>query len=373
MLWAAARWAGEGVRFSPFRLDTVSAEARDEQRFAVGAPAKLIVDSEGGNVTVTAGETSEIVVKIHKTAWGANQAEAEAALADLNVSVTQSGDTVTARYDRPSEIMVVGSTRGSTVNFEILVPEETAVTAGTRFGDVNVSGVTGEAGLETSFGAVEAADITGALTAESSSGDITARRIQAGSDLIDLKTSFGRVTLVGAQAGQVTVHSSSGALQLTDVRVEDDLKADTDFGSVTLEQVEAAAYDLDSNSGDMTVAGASGALSVHTDFGAIAVTEAQTVTLDLKTNSGNVAFAGSLGEGSHTVRTEFGTVRLALPEASAFTADLKTSFGKITSAFALTLSGEMELTHLQGDVNGGGETLTVETNSGDIKLEFLTP
>ena len=50
-LWAATLWAGDGLRFSAFRFDTVSAEARAEQRLAVSAPAKLIVDSEGGNIT----------------------------------------------------------------------------------------------------------------------------------------------------------------------------------------------------------------------------------------------------------------------------------------------------------------------------------
>jgi DUF4097 and DUF4098 domain-containing protein YvlB len=367
------RFSESGLRFTRFRFDTVSAESTEEQRFTVGEPARLVVESDAGEVTVTAGDTAEIVVSIHRTAWGATQAEAELARDALQVTLTPQGDTLTVRFEHPSEVISFGNVRGGTVDFVITVPAETAVNVDTRFGDVALTGTTGDADLRTSFGAIEASDVTGALKAQTSSGRITARRIRAGTEAIELESSFGGVTLESAEAGRVAVHSSSGALTVTDVQAAVSVTADTDFGGVTLEQVETASYDLKSNSGDMTVDGASGALKVHTDFGSIKVTKAQTVGLDLKTNSGQIEFAGSLGEGPHSVQTDFGTVRLSLPEDSRLAVDLKTSFGKVSTAFSITLDGEVEATHLQGNINGGGETLIVETNSGDIKLDILKP
>jgi DUF4097 and DUF4098 domain-containing protein YvlB len=147
--------------------------------------------------------------------------------------------------------------------------------------------------------------------------------------------------------------------------------AKSDFGEVTLSKVEAGSYDLDTSSGEITLEGASGAVKAHTDFGNIEVTEAEAVTLDLNTDSGAITFAGSLGDGPHILKTDFGSVNLSLPEETALDFDLSTDFGKIKSDFPITIQGEQEQTHWQGTINGGGESLTAETSSGDISIEIL--
>jgi len=99
-----ARQQAGGVSWRLFSADTVSAEADEEQRFVVSGPAVLSVENLAGDIIVTGGEGSEIVVKAHKTGWGSDQADAQAALAALKVNITQDGSTVTVRAGHVLEI-----------------------------------------------------------------------------------------------------------------------------------------------------------------------------------------------------------------------------------------------------------------------------
>ncbi|MBL8056123.1 MAG: DUF4097 family beta strand repeat protein [Anaerolineales bacterium] len=371
---SVAQFTRAGVRFQAISFDRVSAEATEEKRFTLGEPGQLVVDNAGGAVTVVAADTTEVVVSLHKTAWAANAAAAQADLDALQVSFDQQGDRLTIRYQQPNQVVVVGSTRSDTVDLTLTVPRQMAVDLRANFGDVRLEGVTGAAILKTDFGQITVADTTGPLTAQTNSGTVTARRVQAGEGAIELRSDFGAVMLEDAAAGRLGLHSSSGKITATQVTVPGQVSADTDFGPITLRAVSGAGYDLRTNSGAITVAGAAGTLLAHTDFGDIAITDALSVTLDLKTNSGQIDFTGSLGQGPHTVKTDFGAVTLALPEATALTVDLSTDFGQITSAFPILVTGELSrqsATRFSGPLNGGGEQLTVHTNSGNVTLEIL--
>ncbi len=371
--FSIARLSRTGVNWRVFSADIVSAEADEEQRFAMSGPAVLSVENGAGDVTVTGGEGAEIVVAAHKTAWGPTQAQAEAALTALKVTITQDGNTVTVRVEQPEKIVVAGSSRSDTVDFTVSVPTETSASASTSFGDVTLSGTTGDADLKTEFGEVNVQDVKGSVTAESSSGAIGAKRVGAEDQTLKLETSFGKITLEDAAAADVSLQSNSGEIELTRVEVGGAVSVKADFGAVTLGQVAAETYDLGTKSGKITVHGAHGALKAHTDFGDVEVTEATEADLDLSSNSGSIHFAGSLGEGPHTVKTDFGSIQLTLPEKAALTFDLKTSFGKIKSSFPITTSGDLENDHWRGTINGGGASLTAQTNSGDISLEILNP
>jgi DUF4097 and DUF4098 domain-containing protein YvlB len=382
------------LRLGSFIEQSVSAAADEEQRFTVSGPATLSVNKTNlpsfGNVTIVAGPADEVVVSVHKIAWGIDQASAQAALNDLKVVAEQRGDTIVITVDRPEEVITLGRTQPDRVDFTITVPRETTLDAETDFGDVSLTGTNGDAILRTDFGKVSVADVTGGvLDVHSSFGDMTLENVEAGavtvgsnagaitlrgvevSGAVDLSTDFGHVSFETGGAEKLEVKTNSGNVRLENLTIRDAVIAKSDFGTVTLTAVAAASYEVDSNSGTVTIVGAAGPVKVHTDFGDVSVTEADQADIDLSTNSGNIEFAGSLGEGPHVVGTDFGTVHLGLPEDSALTVDLETSFGNIRSDLPITLSGSQDNNHWTGTVNGGGASLAVETDSGSITVEVL--
>jgi DUF4097 and DUF4098 domain-containing protein YvlB len=406
----ASLFNGRGFRVEVNASVAFKAEDQYQQRLEVSDAASLVVRNSAGDITVTGGGVGEVLVEAHKTAYGDSQAEADADLAALDVQISQEGNAVTVSVAKPETVLCMGMCRPDTVDFTLTVPEGTAVTVSTDSGDVAVAGTDGAADLSSSFGDIHVEQVAGALAARASSGRVTARAVQGGT--VDLHSDFGDVGLSEARVGQVTLTTNSGGMTLTDVQasgavtLQDDfgdiifetgssaaldvhaqsgkirlsgltvngaLTAHSDFGDVTVTGVDAGSYSLSSNSGAVTADGVHGRVWVQDDFGDILVRNAQEAVLDLNTNSGDVVFEGTLGEGPHTLHSDFGAVRLVLPAETALSFDLQTEFGSIASDIPVTVTGDVQEDHWVGTTNGGGIGLTASTNSGDIRIEILNP
>ena len=97
------------------------------------------------------------------------------------------------------------------------------------------------------------------------------------------------------------------------------------------------------------------------------------MTLTVETNSGTVEFSGTLGTGPHLIKSDFGGIDINLPTDAKLTVDLKTDFGTINSELPITVilngtDSNSDGDHIGGDINGGGEQLTVQANSGSVNI-----
>jgi DUF4097 and DUF4098 domain-containing protein YvlB len=206
----------------------------------------------------------------------------------------------------------------------------------------------------------------------SNSGRVTLKEVRATGD-ITIKTDFGNTTFENGSSKSLSIESNNGSVSLTKLRVSNEIRVDDEFGEIELGQAFAGSYDLHNNGGSITVDGVKGKLKAKTEFGGIRIKNAEAVTLDLETNNGGVDFNGSLGPGPHTINSEFGEVNLTLPADSELSVDLKTEFGNIKSDLPITVTLNGSSNNLSGDqivgnINSGGEQLTVETNNGSINI-----
>jgi DUF4097 and DUF4098 domain-containing protein YvlB len=397
-VWAGIDAIGNlSLRLGDFRGANVSATADEEQTLEADGPLVLSVnkgtEAAFGDVTVKTGTGTEVVVLAHKVAWGADMAAAQAALDELDVQVTQSGNTVDIHVSRPEEaVFVFGDITRSQVDFTITVPADTTVNAVTDFGNITISDTSGDANLNTNFGditvtgvsdgSIDAVTDFGEITlsslevvnviASSNAGDINLSNVQA-TGSVEVNTEFGEVQYQDGAAKSLDVHTNSGDLDLDSITVDRELIAKTEFGSITLTQVEAATYDVKTNSGRISLEGTTGEITADTEFGDVSVTDAQNATLTLSTNSGTIEFSGALGDGPHSMHSEFGNIRLAIPEDTALDVDLQTDFGGISSDIPVATRAGDDDDHWTGEMNGGGTTLTVQTNSGEISIEIFNP
>jgi len=392
-----------------FDQSLTSATAEESKSLKVDGPVTLKVDDDAGSVTVVGSDVEKVEVKVVKTANASKQAFAEENLKSIKYEIKQDGNNITLIY-KPGSIK---TNHVDTVDFIVTVPKETTVNVETSFGEVSVSKTHGDVDITNDFGKVTVENIEGALTVKNDSGEVIATAIKAESSDIDLQSSFGGITLEKASGANITLHSNSGAITLSDVRAAGDmstktdfgdtkyengsanslniesnsgkvsiaklkvtkeLKVDDDFGEIELNQAFAGSYDLHTNGGSIMVDGVKNKLKAYTDFGDITIKNAQSVTLDLKTNGGTVQFSGSLGEGPHSVKSDFGAVTIALPADTKLNVDLKTDFGGISSNIPLTvtLDGSSDKNHQVGTMNGGGDQFTVTTNGGSITIEALS-
>ncbi len=372
-------------------------------------PVNLTIDSDSGYVTVTGGDVDEVQVRVVKTAYDSTQERADEEVKTIQYTVEQNGNSIVLKYEIPRSVNI--RNKVNTVDFIVIVPNNTSVDIETSFGDVDVTGLNGSVVINDDFGDVNVTNVDGAVEAHSNSGKIQLSSVNAGSDDINISTDFGTLILEKVSGKDITLQSNSGKLTLNDVRatgdifgksdfgnvefengsasnleletnsgkisvikvnVRNEIIVDDDFGNIELTQASANSYDLHTNSGSITIDGAKGNVKAYTDFGDIEIKNAVNVTLDIKTNSGTITFSGSLGDGPHNVKSDFGSIELTLPSDIKLNVNLSTDFGKITSdiPITVTLNGDSNSNggEVVGELNGGGEELTVHTNSGSINI-----
>ena len=386
----------------------VQATAEETETMNVESPVRLKVLNGHGDVSVMGADVEAITVNVVKTGYGNTQKQADESMNNIKYEFTQIGDIVNITYNLSGNKRRVDEK----VDFIITVPFETKVEVDAAFGELNVSDIQGDVIVENDFGNITIDKVDGKLDANTSSGKIEATSIKAGTKDIDIFSGFGKATLEQVSGANIKVRSQSGNIELENVRATKEMYLSTDFGKlefktgsagtleaktnsgsidiasvtikgqltirddfgdITIKQVKAASYDMESNSGSITIDGVKGLVKAHTGFGGIKVQNAEDVTLDLDTNSGSIEFSGTLGEGPHTIHSDFGEIELNIPADSALTLDMETQFGKITSdiPITVTLTGDITDGQLSGDINGGGAELNVGTNSGSINIKIL--
>ena len=403
--------ANAGFRTNnPFDGRNISSELEESKTLKVDTekPLTLKVSDAAGDVTITGADVDTVQVEVVKTAYDSSQSRADEEVKGIEYTVDQTGNTITLTYELPKSMNFNNNI--NTVDFAVTVPVNTNVDVKTGSGEVSVSGTEGKVNIVNSFGDIQLDNLAGKLSVESRSGRLVANSVNAGSADISLSSGFGSITLEQASGANITLYSDSGTLDVEDVRasqnieltskfgnvsfdsgsagsltvttnsgvvsftfvnVRDALVVQDDFGNINLEKVNAESYDVQTNSGSILLDGAEGLVKAHTGFGNITVKNAEEVTLDLNTDSGTIDFEGSLGEGPHTIHSNFGQIEVSIPADSALDVNFQTDFGKVRSDIPVSLTGDIDATHQVGTINGGGSQFNVSTKSGGITIKAL--
>jgi DUF4097 and DUF4098 domain-containing protein YvlB len=93
--------------------------------------------------------------------------------------------------------------------------------------------------------------------------------------------------------------------------------------------------------------------------------------LNAKSGDGKIevnAARGSKVESSWSVQSGDGEVEVALPSDLHATIDASTGDGHISTDIPITVSGSLSKKQVQGTLNGGGQSLTIRTGDGSIRL-----
>ncbi|MBI5652131.1 MAG: DUF4097 family beta strand repeat protein [Chloroflexi bacterium] len=381
-----------GFQFRFFQYDTVPAESDEEQRIPIGDATHLSVSNLRGQIAIASAPGDAIIVRAHKRAWSNTVANAQAALAQLDVNIAQTNDTIeiTRLTEEPWRPGIASMRRSPTVALTITVPATMAVTARLDVGDVTLADITGNVDLRTNVGAVSVKNVVGdlqlyantgnitiantlagALNARTSNGAIHLANVRVARDAI-AQTSNGDIELNAGGAGMFTARTAYGKITLRDLIVRDTIIASSDAGNVNLERVQSASCDLQTARGNIAIDDIAGALKIRTDSGTVDVKNARQVSLTAQTARGAITFAGSLGAGPHTLESDHGNISLSLPQDSALAFDVQTDRGEIKSELPLALTHDLK-SRQRGTLNNGGASLTINAHNGNIALTSLNP
>ncbi|MGA9405670.1 MAG: hypothetical protein WBW71_00930 [Bacteroidota bacterium] len=336
-------------------------EGKGPQSFTVAKGGELEVSVNGGDIQLNTWEKDAVTLVVD----GIDEDDMQ------YVKFTQSGNTVRVEY-RPRW----NSSRD--VLFKINLPAQFDADVRTSGGNIEVHGT-----------------MKGKLTGSTSGGDIRTEDIEG---TMEMKTSGGNIEL-GTVTGEAEVKTSGGDIKVE--KVGKSLKASTSGGDVEVGDVGGDAV-LSTSGGEVKVGKVSGSASLKTAGGDIELRSASG-TVEAKTAGGNIRLeniSGSIdaktaggdveaelipsGKGPSELRSSGGNVILSVPANAKATIDatieLRYEWGRhrddydIHSDFkeeSKTGSKDEQEIHAVYKLNGGGDSITLETTNGNIEIKKL--
>ena len=296
----------------------------------------------------------------------------------------------------------------------------------TSGGDVKISSCEGNIDCSTSGGELELYDIKGILSAATSGGDIICVRC---GDELDLRTSGGDVELkelsgtvhaktsggdieVSRMEGDCIVKTSGGEIILEHIKsiklieaitsggdigasdIEGDISVETSGGDIVADNINGD-FEGKTSGGDIEVCNVSGNLEINTSGGDVEVDGAEGY-IEAGTSGGNIEVSMTKYHPKKDQHIELkssgGKLELALPadfkgsvEAAIHVYGASLDDYDIYSDFPLNIvrAGDEEaakghrklfrkvngIITANGDINGGGNSIILETSNGDIHIK----
>lgn len=199
--------------------------------YSVGDHPSVKVDTNDASIEITRGASRTIAARVTTEGYkiGNN---------DVRISERQDADRVELNVHLPNEWGVhFGGWKNRRVRIEVQVPSDVALDVHSGDGHINVSGVSGQAKVDTGDGAIEVRDFNGSVRAHTGDGHLT---IDGVLTEVDLRSGDGHIDFTARPGSKITsswlIHTSDGRVE---ARIPQDFAAElyahTGDGHITLD------------------------------------------------------------------------------------------------------------------------------------------
>jgi len=297
----------------------------------------------------------------------------------VEVSDVASADLETS-YDRIQVRRVDGDAAVSGRHGEISATQiGGALTSSCRYGDVQVSDVTGKVSLNVEHGDVELARV-GGLGLELRNGDLDGQTIRGE---LDVKGVHAAVRAKDV-AGGTRIETSNEDVQLSNAA--GDARIETRHGRVDVAELRGAATVVTSY-GDVTLRALGGPADVKIDHGGLrahglaqgakvqvlggdTVLESFRGAIEVVADRAGVELRPDAPLTDPVAATSrFGTVRLAVPAESRFDLLASAPQGEVSVRLPGFTASESSGQRVSGRLAGGGSTVSLSSDHGDVRVE----
>lgn len=310
---------------------TVSAASEENITKQIDATpgGRLIVDVDFGAIEVAPGTDNQVALEAQRKIDFGNEALEKDYFSAVPISVTKEGNAITlrARSSKQKNSWNFGHSEKHG-RYTIHVPKKFETDLRTDSGDVSVGEITGSTTVKTNGGKLTFEQLEGILVANTSGGSIEVEDCRG-------------PTKIETSGGDITVADGAGTLD-----------AKTSGGRI----------DVRNHSGDTEVETSGGNLELQRISGKI-----------LGKTSGGSIRAGIPADvlGDVNLQTSAGNINVSLSANATVDIDASTVGGKIFSGLPLEMTDAYR-EHLRGTLNGGGNSVTLETSAGNITIKPAT-
>lgn len=356
----------DGGPFSRIRLGGIDilGETHDfpltEQKAAAGKAPRILIENARGDARVMGGDGEEVKVNGRTMVRALSEGEAAELAKKCPLELVKQGDVYVIRTNQ--ERISSRNTRISS-DIEITVPRGATVEGRGRYGDFEVSDITGSVTIDSDNAGVRVSNIGGNVKVQKRRGDIVrAMNVKGSVEIsgrggdVDLESIEGPVTVNGEFFGDLQFRRLSKPLRFESSQTE--LRVARTPGEVSVARGHLSAnmitgpVFLRAKSKDVEVSNFTDTMEVALDRG------------DITVHPG----AGPLAR--MTLRTKAGDVELYVPPSAKFQVKAETRRGEIDHAFGdkLTAKHDGRGQTIEGGVGTAGPQITISTDRGDIGL-----
>jgi DUF4097 and DUF4098 domain-containing protein YvlB len=325
-----------------------------------GKTPHVIVENWRGNARIVGADDAAVKVTGRKTVRAMRQEEADRANSMSPFEITQNGDQLVIRTNQDR---ATGDQRISS-DLEITVPRGASIEARGRYGDFDISGVTGKVEVNSDNAGVRVQDIGSDLRVDLRRSDIVRATGVKGS--VDVKAAKGQDIEIENIAGPVSVEGSySGEVQFRNLAKA--LKYQTDKTELHVEKVSG---DLRLALGDLTGANITGPLRLNANRSCDVDLSNYTESAEITLERGDVVLRPAKGGlGKTDVKVRSGNIEMALPQGVRFELAAKTDHGSVENDYGDIL--KVENTNHGGSISGrtgNGPMLRLNTDRGEVHV-----
>ena len=302
-------------------------EENVHQELDVAAGGNLVVDVAFGNIEVAAGANDKVNVDAHRKIETSDEAKEKQYLAEVPITVTKEGNTVTVRARRSDDRSWSWNCTGSTTmdaRYTVRVPKNFNLDLKSGGGSISANDVAGTVKVSTGGGKLKLGQLNGPIDAKTSGGSIRLNDCQGP---LNVSTSGGEIKSDGG-SGTLDARTSGGSIAVHDFKGDTIVK--TSGGQLTMDNIH-------------------GRLSGKTSGGSITASLVSPLTGDVE------------------LMSSAGSISLSVPVDAALNLDATASSGAVSTDLPL-VAERAEREVLRGVLNGGGKSVVLRANAGSISV-----
>jgi len=323
----------------------------------IRARSRITIQGLHGDITVRSSDQPEIRVNGKKSVRGWNENESERKANAVAVAIVENGDGYEVRPSGANDSQV-------SVDLEVVVPKQSAVTVRNDKGDISVGDMESPVSIDSGNGDVEVRNTSGDVSIDMRRGDAKISdtkgnvNISGSGDSVEVVGVTGSFTINGEFVGPVRAEKVTKGVRFVSHRTD-----------LTVSQLTGH---LEVGSGNLEVVDAPGNVILTTHEEEVSIENAGKIKVDNRNGNISVRYPNPPKEDIDIVNAS-AAITVGLPESSNFEISADCRSGDIDSEFesdslkkTVAQSGD---SHLEGRFGTGrGPKITLKTTYGSISM-----
>jgi hypothetical protein len=248
-------------------------QAKYERTMQLSAPlspgSTFEAQTHNGSITINGAEVTECSLTATIVTRAATDEEALELSNQVNVTLVPSGNRLTAKIDKPTNLI----NKSVSVSLDVQLPNQTDLELVTHNGAVEISDVTGKLEATTHNGKVTCERISGTTTFETHNGSVTCSEISGNTQL---KSHNGGIeafyTSTAPSACDISMVTHNGGIELkTPPNLSAKIDVSTHNGSIKTDLPITVSGEITRNKLTGTIGAGEGKLHLETHNGSIRI------------------------------------------------------------------------------------------------------